>query len=152
MEYTSYHSWAALSIGLLYGTPFAASTSTSGRWSVRVSSLVLTSLWPQPSRSSFSDPLVSSPSSLAPPQNGPATVFLPNKEVFAGQDRWRLHSLHRRGTCPVYRHPHRSRTSDLFFFQPRPDFGGSPVESLPTPLETVKLVRRTLVTLYSTCM
>ncbi len=48
----------------------------------------------------FSDPLVSSPSSLASPQNGPATVFLPNEEIFTGQDRWRLHSLHRGGTCP----------------------------------------------------
>jgi hypothetical protein len=33
---------------------------------------------------SFSDPLVSSPSySLAPPRNGPRTVFLPGEEVFA---------------------------------------------------------------------
>ncbi len=29
LEYTSYHSWAALSIGRRYFTPFAASTSTS---------------------------------------------------------------------------------------------------------------------------
>jgi hypothetical protein len=28
LEYTSYHSWAALSIGWRYGTSFAASTST----------------------------------------------------------------------------------------------------------------------------
>jgi hypothetical protein len=34
-------------------------------------------------RVSFSDPLVSSPSPLAPPQNGPGTVFLPGEEVFA---------------------------------------------------------------------
>ncbi len=32
---------------------------------------------------SFSDQLVSSPSSLAPPQDHPGTVFLPGKEVFA---------------------------------------------------------------------
>jgi hypothetical protein len=32
---------------------------------------------------SFSDPLVSSPSPPAPPQNGPGTVFLPGEEVFA---------------------------------------------------------------------
>jgi hypothetical protein len=35
-------------------------------------------------RVSFSDPLISSPSSSqAPPQNGPRTVFLPGEEVFA---------------------------------------------------------------------
>ncbi len=34
-------------------------------------------------RVSFSDPLVSSPSSPVPPQNGPGTVFLPGEEVFA---------------------------------------------------------------------
>jgi hypothetical protein len=35
-------------------------------------------------RVSFSNPLVSSPSSsLAPPRDGPGTVFLPGKEVFA---------------------------------------------------------------------
>jgi hypothetical protein len=35
-------------------------------------------------RVSFSDPLVSSPSSsMAPPRDGPGTVFLPSEEVFA---------------------------------------------------------------------
>ncbi len=34
-------------------------------------------------RVSFSDPLVSSPSLPAPPQDGPGTVFLPGEEVFA---------------------------------------------------------------------
>ncbi len=34
-------------------------------------------------RVSFSDPLVSSPSSRALPQNGPGTIFLPGEEVFA---------------------------------------------------------------------
>ncbi len=34
-------------------------------------------------RLSFSDPLVSSPSSLAPPRHGPGTVFLPSEVVFA---------------------------------------------------------------------
>jgi hypothetical protein len=34
-------------------------------------------------RVSFSDPLVSTPSSLAPPRDGPGTVFLPGEEVFA---------------------------------------------------------------------
>ncbi len=31
----------------------------------------------------FSDPLVSSPSPPAPPRDGPGTIFLPGKEVFA---------------------------------------------------------------------
>jgi hypothetical protein len=34
-------------------------------------------------RVSFADPLVSSPSSLGMPQNGPGTAFLPGEEVFA---------------------------------------------------------------------
>jgi hypothetical protein len=34
-------------------------------------------------RVSFSDPLVSTPSSWAPPRDGPGTVFLPGEEVFA---------------------------------------------------------------------
>jgi hypothetical protein len=34
-------------------------------------------------RVSFSDPLVSSPSTLAPPPDGPGTVLLPGEEVFA---------------------------------------------------------------------
>jgi hypothetical protein len=34
-------------------------------------------------RVSFSDPLVSTPSFPAPPRDGPGTIFLPGKEVFA---------------------------------------------------------------------
>jgi hypothetical protein len=34
-------------------------------------------------RVSFSDPLVSTPSPPAPPQDGPRTIFLPGEEVFA---------------------------------------------------------------------
>ncbi len=40
----------------------------------------------------------------------------------------RLHRLHRPGTRPV-----RGWTSDLFSFQPRPELGGSPVESWLRP-------------------
>jgi hypothetical protein len=36
-----------------------------------------------------------------PPQNGPETVFLLGEEVFACPDWQCLHSLHRRGTCPI---------------------------------------------------
>jgi hypothetical protein len=45
------------------------------------------------------------------------------------RDRWRLHSLYRRGTCPVNGHRPRGWTSDLFSSQPRPELWGSPVES-----------------------
>jgi hypothetical protein len=79
-------------------------------------------------RVSFSDPLVSLPSSSsAPPHDGPGTVFLPGEEVFA-----------RPGPAapsqpPQKRYPTRQRTppkrSDLFSSQPRPERGGSPVES-----------------------
>jgi hypothetical protein len=80
-------------------------------------------------RVSFSDPLVSSTSLPVPPRDGPGTVFIPGKEVFARpgpaapsqppQTRTRLVSGH----CP------RGWTSDLFSSQPRPELGGSPVES-----------------------
>jgi hypothetical protein len=52
-------------------------------------------------RVSFADPLLSLPSFPKPPQNGPGTIFLPGKEVFARPDQWHLHSLHRHGTRPV---------------------------------------------------
>ncbi len=81
-------------------------------------------------RVSFSDPLVSSPSSsLAPPRDSPATVFLPGEEVSACQDRRRHHRCHRHGTCLVNGHGHRGWTSDLFSSQPRPELGGSPVDT-----------------------
>jgi hypothetical protein len=52
-------------------------------------------------RVSFSDLLVSSPSSSpALPQNSPGTVFLSGEEVLHVRDRRRFHSLHRCGTCP----------------------------------------------------
>jgi hypothetical protein len=44
-----------------------------------------------------------------------------------------LHSLHRHGTHPVNGHRPRGWTSDLFSFQPRPELGGSPVESCLRP-------------------
>ncbi len=81
-------------------------------------------------RVSFSDPLVSSPSSSsAPPRDGPGTVFLPGEEVLHARDRRRLHSLHRHGIRPVNGHRPRGWTSDLISSQPRPELGGSPVES-----------------------
>jgi hypothetical protein len=47
---------------------------------------------------------------------------------------WRhIHSLHRRGTYPVNGHRPRGWTSDLFSSQPRPELGGSPVESCLCP-------------------
>jgi hypothetical protein len=46
-----------------------------------------------------------------------------------GRDWRRLHSLHRRGTHSVNRHRQRGWTSDFFSFQPRPELGGSPLES-----------------------
>jgi hypothetical protein len=49
------------------------------------------------------------------------------------RDRRRLHSLHRRGTHPVNGHRPIGWTSDLFSSQPRPELGGSPVESCLRP-------------------
>jgi hypothetical protein len=49
------------------------------------------------------------------------------------RDRRHLHSLHRRSTRPVNGHSPRGKTSDLFSFQPRPELGGSPMESCLHP-------------------
>jgi hypothetical protein len=83
----------------------------------------------------FSDPLVSLPSlSSVPPRDGPETVFVLGKEVFARPGDWRrLQSPHKRGTCPISRHRPRGWTSDLFSSQPRPELGGSPMESCLCP-------------------
>ncbi len=80
-------------------------------------------------RVSFSEPLVSSPSSSpAPPRDGPGNVSLPGEEVLHARDRRCHHRCHRRGTHPVNEHRHRGWTSDLFSSQPRPELGGSPVD------------------------
>jgi hypothetical protein len=50
------------------------------------------------------------------------------------RDKQHLHSLHRRGTHPFSGHRPRGWTSDLFSSQPRPELGGSPVESCLLPL------------------
>jgi hypothetical protein len=79
---------------------------------------------------SFSDPLVSLPSpSLAPPCNGPRTISYLARRFLHARDQQCLHSLHRHGTCPVSGHRPRGPTSDPFSSQPRPELGGSPVES-----------------------
>jgi hypothetical protein len=49
------------------------------------------------------------------------------------RDRRRLHRCHRRGTRPVNGHLQRGWTSDLFSFQPRPELGGSPVDTCQHP-------------------
>ncbi len=86
-----------------------------------------------------------------------ATVLEPfsyqAKRPLHARNQRRLHSLHRHGTHSVNRYRPRGWTSDLFSSQPRPELGGGePCGELSTPLETVKPVRRTLVTLYSTCI
>jgi hypothetical protein len=83
-------------------------------------------------RVSFSDPLVSSPSSsLELPQDGPGTVFLPGEEVFACLGPAVPPQM------PQMRYPSRQRAPpkrlDLFSFQPRPELGGSPVNTCQHP-------------------
>jgi hypothetical protein len=54
---------------------------------------------------SFSDPLVSSPSSpMAPPRDGPGTVFLPGEEVFARPGPAAPSQVPRTRYCPANRH------------------------------------------------
>ncbi len=74
----------------------------------------------------FSDLLVSS---SAPPRGGPGQFSYPARRFLHARDQWCLHSLHRRGTHPVSGHHPRGWTYDLFSSQPRPELGGSPVES-----------------------
>jgi hypothetical protein len=79
----------------------------------------------------------------------PELFSYPARRFLHTRDRRRLH---RHSTCPVNRHHQRGWTSDLSSFQQRPEVGGEPCGELPTPLVTVKPVRHTLATLYSTCM
>ncbi len=53
----------------------------------------------------------------------------PARRFLHAWDQWRLHRLHRRGTCPMNGYSPRGLTTDLFSFQPRPELRGSPVES-----------------------
>jgi hypothetical protein len=85
-------------------------------------------------------------------RNGPGTVFLPGKEVFARRDRRCHHRLHRRGTRPINGHCHRGWISDLFFFQPRPELWGSPEETCLHSWWTVAPVGCTPVILYCSCI
>jgi hypothetical protein len=57
----------------------------------------------------------------------------PARRFLHAQDQRRLHSLHRRSTCPVSGHSPRGWTSDLFSPQLRPELGGSPVKSCQRP-------------------
>ncbi len=83
---------------------------------------------------SFSDPLVSSPSSPpALPRDGPGTVFLPGEEILHAWDQRRLHGLHRRGTHLVKGHRPRGWTSDLYSSQPWPELWGALLRAGYTP-------------------
>jgi hypothetical protein len=85
-------------------------------------------------RASFSDPLVSSPSSsTAPPQNGPGTVFLPVRRFLHARDGRHLHISTEAVPVPSTGTAPRGYTSDLFSSQPRPELRGSPVESCLHP-------------------
>ncbi len=63
----------------------------------------------------------------------PEPFSYPARRFLHTQDRRRLHFLHRRGTHPVNGHRPKGWTSNLFSSQPRPEFGGSPVESCLRP-------------------
>jgi hypothetical protein len=64
----------------------------------------------------------------------PEPFSYPARRFLHPRDQRRLHSLHRPGTRLVNGHRPRGWTSDLFSSQPRPEFGGSPVESWLHPL------------------
>jgi hypothetical protein len=63
----------------------------------------------------------------------PEPFSYPARRFLHAQD-WRcLHRCHRRGTRPVNGHRPSGWTSDLFSFQPRPELGGSPVDTCLHP-------------------
>jgi hypothetical protein len=63
----------------------------------------------------------------------PEPFSYPARRFLHARDLRRLHSLHRCSTHPVNGHRPRGWTSDLFSSQPRPELGGSPVESCLHP-------------------
>jgi hypothetical protein len=66
-------------------------------------------------------------------QTVPEPFSYPARRFVHARDRRRLHRCHRRGTRPVNGHCPRGWTSDLFSFQPRPELGGSPVDTCLHP-------------------
>jgi hypothetical protein len=59
----------------------------------------------------------------------PEPFSYPARRFLHARDRRRHHRCHRHGTRPVNGHRHRGWTSDLFSSQPRPELGGSPVDT-----------------------
>jgi hypothetical protein len=81
----------------------------------------------------FSDPLVSSPSPPALRRDGHETIFLPGEEVFACPGPAAPSQVPQTWYPSVNGHRHRGWTSDLFSSQPRPELGGSPVDTCLHP-------------------
>jgi hypothetical protein len=63
----------------------------------------------------------------------PEPFSYPARRFLHARDRRRLHRCHRRGTRPVNGHRPRGWTSDLCSSQPRPELGGSPVDTCQHP-------------------
>ncbi len=63
----------------------------------------------------------------------PEPFSYPARRFLHARERRRHHRCHRHNTCPVNGHRHRGWTSDLFFSQPRPELGGSPVDTCVHP-------------------
>jgi hypothetical protein len=63
----------------------------------------------------------------------PEPFSYPARRFLHTRDRRCLHRCHRRGPRPVNGHRQRGWTSDLFSFQPRPELGGSPVDTCQHP-------------------
>ncbi len=67
-------------------------------------------------------------------------VSYPARRFLHTWDQRRHHRCHRCGTRPVNGPRHRDWTSDLFSIQPRPEFGGSPVDICLHPWSMVRPV------------
>jgi hypothetical protein len=63
----------------------------------------------------------------------PEPFSYPARRFLHARDRRRHHRCHRHSTSPVNGHCHRGWTSDLFSSQPRPELGGSPVDTCLCP-------------------
>jgi hypothetical protein len=109
-------------------TPLLAACVTAADCQVRTQAAL-----PQPSRSCFQTRWFlhlffrRRHETVQEPFSYPARRFL---HVW---DRRRHHRCHRRGTCPVNGHCQGGWTSDLFFSQPRPELGRSPVDTCLHP-------------------
>jgi hypothetical protein len=101
----------------------AACVAAADRWACAQAVL------PQPSGSRFQTSWFLHLLPLCHHTTVPEPFSYPARRFLHPRDWRHLHSLHGRGNRPVSGHRPRGWSSDLFASQPRPELGGSPMES-----------------------